>query len=170
MDSYTKLAKDTIEQYLTSGKILAVPEGLPKEMLLDKAGVFVSLHRQGQLRGCIGTLQATTANIATEIIQNALSAALEDPRFNPLQKQELADLEISVDILNPAALIKNRQELNLKKFGIICQSGYKKGLLLPDIDGVDSIDEQIDIACQKGGIDPLKDKFDIYKFTVTRHE
>ena len=170
MDFYTKLAKDTIEQYLKLGKIMAVPKGLPKEMLLNKAGVFVSLHRQGQLRGCIGTLQATTDSIAQEIIQNALSAALEDPRFNPLEANELPDLVISVDILNPAELIKDRKELDLKKYGIICQSEYKKGLLLPDIEGVDSIAEQIEIACRKADINPNKEKFDIYKFTVTRHE
>ncbi len=170
MNTYTKLAKDTIEHYLKSGKTMAVPEGLPKELLLAKAGVFVSLHRLGQLRGCIGTLQATTDSIAQEIMQNALSAALEDPRFKPLEANELADLEISVDILNHAVLIKDRQELDIKKYGIICQSGYKKGLLLPDIEGVDSVEQQIEIACQKGGINPLRDKFEIYKFTVTRHE
>ena len=170
MDIYIKLAKDTIETYLNSGKIMAVPAGLPKEMLTKQAGVFVSLHRHGQLRGCIGTLEATTENIAAEIIQNALSAALEDPRFNALDKSEIEDLEISVDILNPAEKVKDRTELDIKKYGIICLSGHNKGLLLPDIEGISSVDEQIEIACQKGGINPQKGKFDIYKFTVTRHE
>lgn len=170
MDPYIKLAKDTIETYLNSGKILSVPAELPKEMLINKAGVFVSLHRAGQLRGCIGTLEATTDNIASEIIQNALSAALEDPRFDLLVKSEIEGLEISVDILNPAEKIKDRSELDIKRYGIICQAGYKKGLLLPDIEGISSIEEQIDIACQKAGIDTSKEKFDIYKFTVTRHE
>jgi AmmeMemoRadiSam system protein A len=170
MDPYIKLAQDTIESYLNSGKILEVPAGLPKEMLTHKAGVFVSLHRHGQLRGCIGTLRATTANIASEIIQNVLSAALEDPRFDPLSAKELKDLEISVDILNPAEKIKDKSELDIKKYGIICQASYRKGLLLPDIEGISSVEEQIDIACQKAGVNPLKEKFDIYKFTVTRHE
>jgi AmmeMemoRadiSam system protein A len=170
MDSYTKLAKETIETYLNTGKIITVPAGLPLEMLNQKAGVFVSLHRQGRLRGCIGTLEATTDNIASEIVQNALSAALEDPRFEAMDKSELKDLEISVDILNPAVKIKDRSELDIKKYGIICQSGRNKGLLLPDIEGISSVEEQIEIACQKGGINPLEDKFDIYKFTVTRHE
>jgi len=95
---------------------------------------------------------------------------LEDPRFNPLDKKELSDLEISVDVLNPAEKIKDRSELDIKKYGIICQAGYKKGVLLPDIEGIDSVDEQIAIACQKGEINPHKEKFNIYKFTVTRHE
>ena len=170
MDIYIKLAKDTIEYYLKIGEVMTIPVGLPKEMLTNKAGVFVSLHRHGQLRGCIGTLEASTKNVASEIIQNALSAALEDPRFNPLDKKELSDLEISVDVLNPAEKIKDRSELDIKKYGIICQAGYKKGVLLPDIEGIDSVDEQIAIACQKGEINPHKEKFNIYKFTVTRHE
>lgn len=170
MDPYIKLAKVAIETYLNSGKILAVPAGLPNEMLKNKAGVFVSLHPHGQLRGCIGTIEPTTKNIAAEIIQNALSAALEDPRFEPMDKGEIKDLEISVDILNPAEKIKDRSELDIKKYGIICQSGDNKGLLLPDIEGIDSVEQQIQIACQKGGIDFAKDKIGIYKFTVTRHE
>lgn len=168
MDPYIKLAKDTIEHYLKSGKIMSASKKLPVKMLTNKAGVFVSLHRQGQLRGCIGTLQPTTENIANEIIQNSLSAALEDPRFQQLRKEELADLEISVDILNTAELIKDKTELDIKKYGIICQFGYKKGVLLPDIDGINSVEEQIDIACQKAGISKNED-FAIYKFTVERH-
>ena len=170
MDPYIKLAKDTIEYRLKVGKLYRLPADLPKEMLTKQSGVFVSLHSQGQLRGCIGTLESTTANIAEEIRQNALSAAFEDPRFNPLESNELADLAIAVDILNQARLIKDRDELDIKKYGIICQSGYKKGLLLPDINGIDSVPEQIEIACQKAGINPLNEKFEIYKFTVTRHE
>jgi AmmeMemoRadiSam system protein A len=170
MDPYIKLAKETIEKYLKTGKIMDLPEDLPKEMLEKKAGVFVSLHRLGGLRGCIGTIEPTTDNLALEIRQNALSAALEDPRFDALRKDELQDLEIAVDVLNPAKKIKDQSELDIKKYGVICQSGYKKGLLLPDIEGIDSVDQQIEIACQKGNINPQKDKFDIYKFTVTRHE
>lgn len=170
MDPYIKLAKDTIEEYLKTGKLLELPQDLPKYMVNNQAGVFVSLHRLGGLRGCIGTTEPTTDNIALEIRQNALSAALEDPRFEPLELNELADLQISVDVLNPAQLIKKQTELNVKKYGIIVEHGYKRGLLLPDIEGIDSVTEQIEIACQKAGINPLKDKFDIYKFTVTRHE
>lgn len=170
MDSCTKLAKDTIEYHFKTGKLLPLPLDLPKEIMAARAGVFVTLYKHGQLRGCIGTLQATTANIAEEIRQNALSSAFEDPRFDPLEQDELSELELSVDILNPAELIKDRSELDVKKYGVICQSGYKKGLLLPDIEGVDSVDVQIEIACQKAGINPVREKFNIYKFTVTRHD
>ncbi|MCX6739743.1 MAG: AmmeMemoRadiSam system protein A [Candidatus Parcubacteria bacterium] len=170
MNAYTKLAKETINYYLNTGKIMGLPNDLPPEMLVNKAGVFVSLHCLGSLRGCIGTIEATTDNIALEIQQNALSAALEDPRFEPLTKDNLENLVISVDVLNPAQLIKSRKELNTKQYGIIVETDNNRGLLLPDIEGVDSVEQQIEIACQKAGIDPLVDKFKIYKFTVTRHE
>lgn len=170
MNPFIKLAQQTIEYYLKTGKILALPDDLPAEMLAQKAGVFVSLHYLGKLRGCIGTTEATTDNLAAEIRQNALAAAFEDPRFEPVTIDELKHLVISVDVLNQAQLIKSRKELDVKKYGIIVEAGYKRGLLLPDIEGVDSIDQQIDIACQKAGINPEIEKFKIYKFTVTRYE
>jgi AmmeMemoRadiSam system protein A len=170
MDQYIKLAKDVIKEYLTSGEILKPAKNLPREMFEKQAGVFVSLHKKGQLRGCIGTISPTTKNIAAEIIQNAISAAVDDPRFDSVEAREIDDLEIAVDVLNPAEEIKDQSELDIRKYGIICQTGYKKGVLLPDIEGVASVEEQIEIACQKAGINTQSEKFKILKFTVTRHE
>lgn len=170
MDSYVKLAQNTIESYFSAGRVIAIPNGLPKEMLGQRAGVFVTLYKNGKLRGCIGTISPTAKNIALEIIQNAISSAFEDSRFEPLQLNELKDLTYSVDVLNPPVRIKDKSELDIKKYGIICQSGNKSGVLLPDVEGIHSIEEQLEIACQKAEINPQKDKFDIYKFTVTRHE
>jgi AmmeMemoRadiSam system protein A len=170
MDSYIQLAKQAIFNHFGVKQLGTQPLNLPKEMLTKRAGVFVTLYRQGKLRGCIGTLEPTKKNIAAEIEQNALWAALEDPRFDPLSVNELNDLVISVDVLNPSIVIKDIKELNPKKYGVIVEAGRKKGLLLPDIEGVDNVEEQINIACEKAGIDPEKEKFLVYKFTVTRHE
>lgn len=172
MDSYVKLARQTIETYLKENRLIKPPKNLPKEMLENKAGVFVSIHKKdGELRGCIGTFLPTKENIAQEIIHNAISAAFHDPRFYPIQKNELDDLEISVDILSKLEPVDSIDKLNVKKYGIIVKSDDgRTGLLLPDIEGVDSIDEQIQIACQKAGINPSKEKFVLYRFTVERHK
>lgn len=170
MDQYIKLAQQTIFNHFGVKQVSTQPFNLPKEMLTKKAGVFVTLYRQGNLRGCIGTLEPTKKNIVAEIEQNALWSALEDPRFEPLTAKELKDLKISVDVLNPPVKIKEIKELNPKKYGVIVEAGRKKGLLLPDIKGVDTANEQILIACQKAGIDEHSENFIIYKFTVERHE
>ena len=171
MDIYVELAKKTIETYLKERKIIEAPKELPEEMQ-KRAGVFVSIHKKnGQLRGCIGTFLPTKKNIAEEIISNALSAAFRDPRFLPIGKEELPDLEISVDILEPPKKIKKIEELNPKKFGIIVRApDGRLGLLLPDLEGVETSEEQISIASQKAGINPQKEEFEIWKFKVSRHK
>ena len=172
MDKYTNLAQKAIEIYLKENRLIDPPENLPPEMLEKRAGVFVSIHKKdGSLRGCIGTFLPTKENIAKEIISNAISAAFFDPRFFPVQKEELNDLEISVDILSEPEPVESIDELDPKKYGIIVKTkNGRTGLLLPDIKGINSINEQISIACQKAGIDPVKEKFQIYKFTVKRHK
>jgi len=172
MDQYIKLAQQTIETYLKEGRLIKPPSNLSQEMLKKKAGVFVSLHKKnGDLRGCIGTFLPTQENIAQEIIHNAISAAFRDPRFYPLQEDELKDLEISVDILSEPEPVDSIEKLNAKKYGIIVKADDgRTGLLLPDIEGVDTVDEQILIACQKAGINPFKEKYQIYRFTVERHK
>lgn len=172
MDWYTKLTQQTIETYLKENRLIEPPKDLPKEMLKNKAGVFVSIHKKnGELRGCIGTFLPTKENIAQEIIHNAISAAFHDARFYPIQKNELGDLEISVDVLSKPELIDSIDKLDVKRYGIIVKADDgRTGLLLPDIEGVNSIDEQILIACQKAGINPAKEKFALYRFTVERHK
>ena len=166
--TYVKLARETIENYIKQGKIITPPLGLPEEMINQKAGVFVSLKKNGNLRGCIGTFMPTQENIAQEIIKNAISAAINDPRFSPITASELGDLTISVDVLSPPEEISDISELDPKKYGVIVSSGYKKGLLLPDLEGVDTVEYQIDIAKRKAGIYP-NEKVKLYRFEVKRY-
>ena len=166
--AYVRLARETIENYVKQGKIITHPLGLPEEMINQKAGVFVSLKKNGNLRGCIGTFMHTQENIAQEIIKNAISAAVDDPRFSPVAASELGDLTISVDVLSPPEEISDISELDPKKYGIIVSSGYKKGLLLPDLEGVDTAGEQVDITKRKAGIYP-DEKIKLYRFEVKRY-
>jgi AmmeMemoRadiSam system protein A len=166
--AYVKLARETIENYVKQGKIITPHPGLPEEMINQKAGVFVSLKKNGNLRGCIGTFMPTQENIAQEIIKNAISAAVDDPRFSPVTASELGDLTISVDVLSPPEEISDISELDPKKYGVIVSSGYKKGLLLPNLEGVDTVEYQIDIAKRKAGIYP-DEKVKLYRFEVKRY-
>jgi AmmeMemoRadiSam system protein A len=166
--AYVRLARETIENYIKYGKIISPPKDLPEEMINQKAGAFVSLKKNGDLRGCIGTFIPTQKNIAQEIIKNAISAAVDDPRFSPVTASELVDLTISVDVLSPPEEIFDVSELDPEKYGVIVSSGYKKGLLLPDLEGVDTAEEQVNIAKRKAGIYP-GEKVKLYRFEVKRH-
>jgi AmmeMemoRadiSam system protein A len=168
MHPLVKLAKETIEQYVRTKKTISPPADLTSEMKV-KAGVFVSLKIKGQLRGCIGTFHATTGNTASEIIQNAISAATQDPRFPPVSSSELDDLEYSVDVLSEPEKISNKNYLDPKKYGVIVKSGERRGLLLPDLEGVDTIDEQVSIASMKAGIF-LGEPIELYRFEVKRYK
>ena len=160
-----KLAKETVESYTREGKI-PQPKELTPEMK-ERVGVFVSIHKHGELRGCIGTFEPTKDNAAEEIIANAISSATRDPRFPPIAASELDDLEYSVDILTKPELVKDTSQLDSKKYGVIVESGFKRGLLLPDLEGVDSVERQIEICRLKAGIafdEPVK----LYRFQVRR--
>jgi AmmeMemoRadiSam system protein A len=167
-DAYVRLARASVEAWVRHGVRLPVPEGLPEEMLTRRAGAFVSLHRNGQLRGCIGTIAATQKNVAEEILRNAVSACARDPRFPPVRPSELAGLEISVDVLGDAEPVSSPDELDVKRYGVIVSHGAKRGLLLPDLDGVDTVEEQIRIARQKGGIRE-NEPYRLERFEVIRH-
>lgn len=167
-DAYVKLARASAEYYVKNGKVMEVPDWVPDEILNAKAGAFVSVHKFGALRGCIGTILPTKDNLAQEIIRNAVSAVSEDPRFDAVEPGELKWLEINVDVLSEPEKIKSKDELDVKKYGVIVQSGYKRGLLLPDLDGVDTVDQQVSIAMRKGGISP-GDKIELLRFEVVRH-
>ena len=168
-DPYLSLARLTIETYIKTGAIIRVPEEVPAEMLNTRAGAFVSLHIDGSLRGCIGTIGPVADNLAEEIISNAISASTRDPRFSPVRESELPFLEYNVDVLNPPEKIHSPDELDVKRYGVIVTKGMKRGLLLPDLDGVDTVSEQLKIAKQKAGIDPEDNKVELERFTVTRH-
>lgn len=168
-DSYVKLARESLEYYLKNGKRMDKPIDLPEEMLNRRAGVFVSLHKDGELRGCIGTIYPQGKDIADEIIRNAISAGIDDPRFYPVELDELDDIVYSVDVLTEPEPITSKEELDPKKYGVIVKSGYRSGVLLPDLDGVNTIDEQISIALKKAGINP-NEKYSLERFEVVRHK
>ena len=167
-DAYVKLARRTIDLYVRTGKTPPVPSDLPEEMLKMRAGTFVSIHKQGKLRGCIGTIAPTASCVAREIIQNAVSACSKDPRFDPVTEEELKWLEISVDVLGKPEKIDSPEQLDVKRYGVIVTCGYRRGLLLPDLDGVDTPAQQISIALQKGQIRE-NEKYTMERFEVIRH-
>lgn len=167
-DAYVQLARRTIEEYIRRQHITPVPQGLPQEMYAGRAGVFVSIKKNGSLRGCIGTIQAVQGSIAEEIIHNAVSASTEDPRFPPVTADELDKLTISVDVLGEMEPIASPLELDVKRYGVVVTKGYKRGLLLPNLEGVDTIAEQIAIAKQKAGIG-IMEEAQLQRFEVVRH-
>lgn len=167
-DEYVRLARKSLKSYILAGEIIPVPTDLPAVMLKEKAGAFVSIHKGGRLRGCIGTFLPTRDNIAEEIIYNAISASTKDPRFRPIEAEELPFLDINVDILSAPEKIDSKDELDVKKYGVIVSKGFKRGLLLPDLEGVDTVDEQISIAKQKAGIRE-DEEVQLQRFEVVRH-
>jgi AmmeMemoRadiSam system protein A len=146
MHPLARLAKSAVEGYVKSHEFFRAKELSPE--MKEHAGVFVSIHKRGQLRGCIGTFEPTQTNVAEEVVQNAISAAVRDPRFNPIKPSELDDLDYSVDVLTPPERVASPAELDPKKYGLIVQCGYKRGLLLPDLEGVEDVQTQINICCQ----------------------
>ncbi|MBP3866525.1 MAG: AmmeMemoRadiSam system protein A, partial [Eggerthellaceae bacterium] len=158
VDPHVALARLSVETYVKTGRAAVLPDDVSPELLERRAGVFVSLHEHGELRGCIGTISATTGSIAEEIIQNGISACSRDPRFPAVRPDELDYLEYSVDVLGDAERIESPDQLDVKRYGVIVTKGWKRGLLLPNLDGVDTIGYQLAIAKQKAGIDPADDE------------
>ena len=167
-DPYVKLARLSLESYIRDDRMIGIPEGLPEEMLEKRAGAFVSIHKHGKLRGCIGTIEPVTRSVAQEIIRNAVSAATQDPRFEPITEDELKWLEINVDVMGKPEKIDSLAELDVKRYGVIVSCGYRRGLLLPDLDGVDTPKQQVSIALQKGGIRE-NENYQMERFEVVRH-
>ena len=167
MSPLAKLAKETVETYVRKGKIIEPPKRLTPEMK-GIAGVFVSIHKLGGLRGCIGTFEPQEANVALETITNAVSSATRDPRFPPINPEELKDLEYKVDVLTPPKPVASEDQLDPKKYGCIVECDLRRGLLLPDLDGVDTVDYQISICRQKAGIMP-HEPVKLYRFQVKRY-
>ncbi|MBQ3105426.1 MAG: AmmeMemoRadiSam system protein A [Lachnospiraceae bacterium] len=170
-DDYVTLARLTLETYLRTGKLPELTEEWKeKEYLFGrKAGVFVSLSKHGRLRGCIGTILPTRENVALEIMENAINAALQDTRFEPVTEDELPYLGYSVDILEMPEKVVSLRELDVRKYGVIVTKGRKRGLLLPDLDGVDTVEDQIAIAKQKAGIRVSDRDVVLERFKVTRY-
>lgn len=167
-DAYVRLAYQAVDYYVLHRRYLPIPEDIDEELINGRAGTFVSIHKEGLLRGCIGTIAPARDNIAQEIIANAVSACSRDPRFSPVSEDELKDLEISVDVLGETEDVSSPEELDVKRYGVIVSCGERRGLLLPDLDGVDTVEEQIDIARKKGGIGKDED-YTLQRFEVIRH-
>jgi AmmeMemoRadiSam system protein A len=167
-DEYVRLAREALEAYVRNRKFIDIPGNLPAEMTERKAGVFVSIKKNGKLRGCIGTIHPTTGNIAEEIIHNAISAGTRDPRFYPVEENELKDLIYSVDVLTEPEPIDTVEQLDVKKYGVIVKSGRRSGLLLPDLEGIDTPEDQVRIALQKAGIN-ITEPYTMERFEVIRH-
>jgi AmmeMemoRadiSam system protein A/AmmeMemoRadiSam system protein B len=167
-DPYVRLARESLTHYLTTGKRLRqLPDYVTDEMKTLKRGVFTSLKKFGELRGCIGTVFPTTNSIAEEIIRNAIEAGMNDPRFEEVSESELLDIDFSVDVLTEPETA-SREELDPRRYGVIVRSGRKSGLLLPDLEGVDTVEEQLSISLRKAGISP-SESYTIEKFEVIRH-
>ena len=168
-DAYVRLARAAVNSWVEWRKRPELPEDLPAEMLSGRAGVFVSLHKDGMLRGCIGTIQAVKRNIAEEIVENGISAATKDPRFSPVRPEELEALEISVDVLGKPEKIRSKEELDVKRYGVIVTKGFRRGLLLPNLDGVDTVEQQLSIALRKAGLSEREKDVEMERFEVVRH-
>ena len=165
---YVKLSRTSVEHYVRNGKRMAIPNNLNDYLLNNKKAVFVTLHKYGNLRGCIGTILPSHNSIAEEIIENAIKACSEDNRFDPVTEEELNYITYSVDVLGDIESIDNKNKLNTKRYGVIVNSGYKRGLLLPNIDGIDTVDEQIKIAMKKGNISE-DENITLQRFEVNRY-
>lgn len=164
---YVNLARKSLEYYLKNNAHMDVPSDLPKEMLNKERGIFVTFNMDGELRGCIGTILPTTECIAKEIIRNSVEAGTRDPRFYPINLEELPFLEVSVDeLMKPESATFD--QLDPKNYGVIVRTRFKSGLLLPDLEGVNTKEDQVDIALRKAGISPNED-YKIERFKVIRH-
>ncbi|MEA3424396.1 MAG: AmmeMemoRadiSam system protein A [Bacillota bacterium] len=170
-DGFVKLARDTINLFVKSKERLNFKESeyyKIDDLKSIKKGVFVSIKDSGGLRGCIGTFLPTRHCIGEEIVENAISAATRDPRFSAIEAYELNDLIITVDVLNTPKGVQDKSELDPLTYGVIVTSDYKRGLLLPNLKGIDTVEKQLKIALNKAGID-VRENYTIEKFTITRH-
>lgn len=167
-DACVALARESLDFYLKEGREMPVPQGLQKELTDKRAGVFVSLKKGGGLRGCIGTIEGVQENLADEIIVNAVSAGIYDPRFPQVEPGELDDIICTVDVLGQPEPVGSREELDVKRYGVIVCCGRRRGLLLPNLEGIDTVGQQIDIALRKAGIEE-HENYTIERFEVVRH-
>jgi AmmeMemoRadiSam system protein A len=166
---HVKLARLTLEAYVRTGKRIEIPDWVPEEFRKKRAGVFVSLKKHGMLRGCIGTIGPVRVNLAEEIIYNAISSGTQDPRVPAVKPEELKELVYSVDVLGEPEKIESKEQLDVKRYGVIVTSDFRRGLLLPDLEGVDTPEMQVAIALQKAGIH-RDDSYEMERFEVIRYK
>ena len=166
---YTTLARASITYYLETKRLLDIPADTPDALLNKKAGSFVTLYKEGLLRGCIGTIEPQQRTLAEEIIQNAVASATQDPRFPAVRREELAEITLSVDVLGETEMIDSTDALDPERYGVIVSCRYRRGLLLPKLEGIDTAEEQVAIALQKAGISP-DETYRMERFEVVRYK
>lgn len=168
LDVRLEVARRAVEEYVLHGRRLEVGEAVPEETRPPGAA-FVTLKLRGQLRGCIGTLVPTCPNQLQEVAQNAVSACSRDPRFPPVTPAELPLLDYQVYILEPSEPVPGLEALDPRRYGVIVRKGPRSGVLLPGIEGIDTAEDQVAIACRKAGIDP-EDRPDLERFEVVTYQ
>lgn len=161
--AYVKLARESLEHFIKKGELLE-----PAKKSNSKAGVFVSLKKGGELRGCIGTIMPTADSIEEEVVRNAVAAGTGDSRFPRIKEEELSEIDYSVDVLFQAEPVTSLDALDVREYGIIVKRGRKRGLLLPRLEGINTIEKQLAVALSKAGIDP-DDDYSIERFKVNRY-
>ncbi|MGM0629318.1 MAG: AmmeMemoRadiSam system protein A [Patescibacteria group bacterium] len=170
MNPYVKLAKEAVESYVKDGEVIALPTDLDTDFYDRRAGVFVTLIKDGQLRACLGTTFPVKNNIAGEIVSNAIAAATQDPRFGVVEESELASLSYEVHILTPPMIVNELEELDPNEYGIIVTgSSGRSALLLPGLEGIDTPKEQLETACNKAGIDIEKEDISMFRFQTEQY-
>ncbi len=164
-----QLARLAIEAYIRDGRTVH-PSDAPTPIEGPPAGVFVTIHTAstGELRGCIGTIQPTTSSLAQETINNAIAAATRDPRFPPMEPYELDDMTLDVSVLHPPEPIRSVDDLDPAQYGVIVQRGFRRGLLLPDIPGIDDAETQVAYARMKAGLRP-DEPVELFRFKVEKY-
>ena len=169
-DPYVRLARKSLEQYILYGKVIDIyNENLLKDMIENQAGVFVIIKQDAQLRGCLGTTEPIRKNIAEEIVYNAIGAGTRDPRFFPVKREELDSLKYCVDVIKEPEPVQSIDQLDVKRYGIIVSCDLRTGILLPNLEGINTPKEQVSIALEKAGIREVE-PYSIKRFEVIRHQ
>ncbi len=170
MSFYIELAKKTVESYIKEKKIIKPPKNIPVSLMSKKRATFVTILKNGNFRACIGTIKPTKENLIDEIIYNSIAAATNDYRLGPIRKEELSLLTYEVYILSKPVLVKNIKNLDPKKYGVIVEDkNFKTGVLLPNLEGVDTVQQQLSIALQKANIKNMLDDVSVYRFKVKKY-
>jgi AmmeMemoRadiSam system protein A len=165
------LARETVERYVRTGSVADPPFGPsvePPAGLGEPSGAFVTLRLGGRLRGCVGTLASTRSDVAREIVAAAVAAASADPRFSPVRPDELAALDYEVDIVGAVEPVEGLEDLDPGRYGVLVEADGRRGVLLPDLAGVETAARQVDIAREKAGLAPGV-AMRLSRFTVRRY-
>ena len=168
-DVYVRLARQAIETYIATKRVMKLSETFDPNITKRKAGVFVTIRRDGELRGCIGTIKAKKKCVGEEIIANAIAAACKDERFEPLQPDQLDNLIISVDVIQNLIPILGVADLDSQLYGVMVEWQDHHAVLLPNLPGIDTPEQQISVAKRKAGIDE-DEEITLYRFEVKRHQ